>query len=399
MLSPAAPDTKSVPPAPAVLPALIAMTALQMLVACAMFAPGVMAPRLGLDASTLGLYTTTTCVVAMVTTFAGGMLASRYGGFRVASVCAVAVLCATAVAAAAGASALLIVAGVILGLAYGPETPASSSVLFRVTPPAQRPLIFSLRQTGNQSGAMIGSLTLPWLAAIDPAYGYAAIMVAAVVALVAFERLRPTYDPLVRGAALTISLRDALAVLWDSRELRRLAIVSIPFSALQISLNAFLVTYAVGALGLSLVAAGLMLATAQCGGLAGRIAFGLVATRYVAPWITLAALGFGMSACGLLMPLTGPAWPWAVLLLVAFVFGLTASGWNGVFLAEVARLAPEGRVAEATGAVLVFGFSGLVLGPLLVAATANAVGLGASYAILGAATLTGTMILIASRHR
>ncbi len=33
------------------------------------------------------------------------------------------------------------------------------------------------------------------------------------------------------------------------------------------------------------------------------------------------------------------AWPFAAILAVAFVFGLTASGWNGVFLAEAARLA------------------------------------------------------------
>ena len=49
----------------------------------------------------------------------------------------------------------------MLGFAYGPETPASSTLLSRITPPAKRPLVFSLRQTGNQSGAMIGSLALP----------------------------------------------------------------------------------------------------------------------------------------------------------------------------------------------------------------------------------------------
>jgi hypothetical protein len=40
-------------------------------------------------------------------------------------------------------------------------------------------------------------------------------------------------------------------------------------------------------------------------------------------------------------------------LIVAGMFG-----WNGIFFAEVARLAPSDRVAEATGAVLVASYTG-----------------------------------------
>jgi MFS family permease len=395
MLSPAPTDSKSVP----LLPALTAMTALQMLTSCALMAPAVMAPRIGIDATTLGLYATAGCVIGMLTTFIGGVYAGRYGSFRVATVCAAFVLCATIVSAFVGASPLLIVAGIILGCAYGPETPASSALLWRITPPATRPLVFSIRQTGNQSGMMIGSLALPWFAALSPTYGYVAVMVAAVVAIVAFELMRPRYDPLVRGVASAIHLRDALKVLLGSRDLMRLAAVSLPFSALQISLNAFLVIYGVGTLKLDLVAAGVMLATAQCGGLIGRLTFGLIATRYFSPATTVAVLGFGMSLCAFLIAMANPAWAWPVLLIVAFGFGVTASGWNGVFLAEVARLAPEGRVAEATGAVLVPGFLGLVLGPLLVAGTASMIGLGAAYAILGGVTLAATLVLVAGRRK
>jgi len=374
------------------------MTALQMLTACAMFAPGVMAPRIGIDPVTLGLYATAPCVVGFLITFAGGMLAGRYGSFRVATVCGIAVFCAMGVAVWSGASATLILAGVILGFAYGPETPASSTLLFRITPPEKRPLVFSLRQTGNQSGAIIGSLCLPVLAAYDPAYGYAAIMLLALVAIVAFETLRPTYDPLVRGAASTIRLREALKVLVAQPEMRKLAIASVPFSALQIALNTFLVTYAVGRLGLSLIAAGVLLATAQAGGLAGRLLFGLVATRFLPAWSTVIALGFAMSLCAAVMALAQPAWSWPLLLAVAFAFGVTASGWNGVFLAEVARLAPEGRVGEATGAVLMFGFAGLVLGPLVMAGVAAVANLSVAYGLLGLSTLIGTLALM-GKHR
>ena len=76
---------------------------------------------------------------------------------------------------------------------------------------------------------------------------------------------------------------------------------------------------------------------------------------------------------------------------------MTASGWNGVFLSELARLAPEGRVGEATGAVLMFGFAGLVLGPLAMAGIAAMSSLGVAFAALGLTTLVATFILIGRR--
>jgi len=66
--------------------------------------------------------------------------------------------------------------------------------------------------------------------------------------------------------------------------------------------------------------------------------------------VGLIGLGMAVSCLGTgLLATTGPGW---LALPVAIAFGATASGWNGVFLAEVARLAPDGRVAEATGAAL-----------------------------------------------
>src|SRR5690348_632725 len=154
MLAPASPDSRSVPRTPAIVPALIAMTALQMLISATLVAPGVLAPGIGIDPSLLGFYATAACVVAMMTTFAGGRLAARHGSFRVASCCALIALCAAGLAGLAGASPLLVVAGIVLGFAYGPETPASSTLLWRITPLASRPLVFSVRQTGNQIGMM-----------------------------------------------------------------------------------------------------------------------------------------------------------------------------------------------------------------------------------------------------
>src|SRR3546814_17293339 len=53
------------------------------------------------------------------------------------------------------------------------------------------------------------------------------------------------------------------------------------------------------------------------------------------------------------------------LILVLIVLGAAALGWNGVYLAEVARQAPPGLTGIATGGTLAATFLGVVLGPPL----------------------------------
>ena len=55
--------------------------------------------------------------------------------------------------------------------------------------------------------------------------------------------------------------------------------------------------------------------------------------------------------------------PLAAVFAVSFVFGATAIGWNGVYLSEVARIAPPGRAGAATGASLAMTYAGVVAAP------------------------------------
>ena len=158
---------------PSLGPALAAMTGVQALVALALFAPGVLAPKLGIGVGDVGLFSTVVFAVGMATSLYGGSLARSMGPCRVAAFCAIAVSLGMALASQAGlgGTAFLILAGVCVGLAFGPETPASSTLLSKLATPARQPLIFSIRQTGNQIGAIAGSLMLPAIALSAPATG------------------------------------------------------------------------------------------------------------------------------------------------------------------------------------------------------------------------------------
>ena len=110
------------------------------------------------------------------------------------------------------------------------------------------------------------------------------------------------------------------------------------FPIVQAALNTFFVTYAVGPLARSHIEAGALLAVAQGGGLVGRLGWGVVATRIGSAHAVIVALGLAMAAFAALLALAGSHWPTPAIALAAGLLGLTASGWNGVFLAEVARL-------------------------------------------------------------
>jgi MFS family permease len=75
--------------------------------------------------------------------------------------------------------------------------------------------------------------------------------------------------------------------------------------------------------------------------------------------------------------------PWLLFPILA-IFGSSAIGWNGVFLAEVARQAPSGQASLATGGTLCITFLGVMVGPPMFGLLAGTLGsYGLSYGVLG----------------
>jgi MFS family permease len=384
-------------PAPALLPALAAMTSLQAIVALAMFAPGVVAPRAHIEVWQLSMFSCAIFAVGIPASFWGGGLIARLGSLRIASLCAAAIVVSMALASL-GSTAALLTAGLCLGLAMGPETPASAALLARLVTAERRAFVFSVRQTGNQIGAVCGSLALPAVAIwLGPAWCYAAVGACALLAIVLFETLRPAYAGKVISPP-KLDLRARLALVTADRRIAMLALASMPFSAMQVSLNTVFVTLGTRELGLSHIEAGMALACAQAGGLIGRLGWGYVAMRLDASRLVLIVIGIGMAFCAALLGLDGAPLGRSGQFAVAALFGLTASGWNGVFIAEIARLAPQDRIGETTGAVLTASYMGLLAAPALVSILDGAASLGVAFFALACLALCGTLALIWGGH-
>jgi MFS family permease len=131
---------------------------------------------------------------------------------------------------------------------------------------------------------------------------------------------------------------------------------------MQLSLTSFIVTYLIEDVGMTLIQAGILLSTAQASGIFGRILWGALADRCVKPRLMLGVLGMAMAAGALSAAFFSSQWPYPAMLIACALFGAAAIGWNGVYLAEVARVAKPEHAGMATGGSLFFTFCGILFG-------------------------------------
>jgi len=360
--------------------ALGATLALQLYTALASTAAAVLAPAIaadfGVEARWIGVFIGLVYAGAMTASLASGSFIERYGSIRVSQACVLICGVGVALMALTASPVVLVFAALVIGVGYGPITPASSQLLARTTHPDRMAMTFSIKQTGVPAGAALAGALLPSLA---HAVGWRATLFivagAAIAIAFAAQPIQAALDT-DRQRRRTLSLRTMLSPLVHLRDrtLRQVALISLAYSAAQVCLTSYLVVYLTAVLDFSLVGAGFALSVATIGGVAGRILWGIVADRWLAPRRTLALIGGMAAVCGLALAVAEPAWPVIVSLVVAGFFGATAIGWNGVQLAEVARLAPRGAVAAVQGATGFVTFSGVVAGPPLFALIASLTG-------------------------
>ena len=367
---------------------LTVTTAAQAMVSMALLTLPAMAPAvaraLAVPSTLVGAYVALCYFAAMLSSLVGGTLVRRLGAIRVSQLglglCAVGLaLCALPWLPAVALGALCIGAG------YGPITPASSHLLALTTPAHRMSLVFSIKQTGVPAGGMLAgalvpglSLWLGWQGTLLAVAGVCALCAALAQPLrAALDADRQPAQPLALQA-----LFKPIGMVLGQPSLRALAACSFLFSAVQVSTTAYMVTYLNESLGMTLLAAGAALSVSQLAGVVGRIAWGAVADRGLGPRNTLMLLATLMMAGSVLTALLQPQWPTLLIWAIVALLGASAIGWNGVYLATVARQAPPGQAGVATGGTLLFTFMGVVCGSPAFGALAGASG---SYRIAFAA--------------
>jgi MFS family permease len=359
---------------------LTATLVVQALVSLVAFAAPIFAPTaardIGISATSVGIYIGLIYITSMFSSLWSGDFIGRYGALRVSQVCLL--ICGVGLAlAAVGSVPVLILSALILGLGYGAVTPASSHILSRNAPASLMSFVFSIKQTGVPLGGAVAGAIVPALV-VFAGWKNTAVIVGAICGLGAIlaQPIRRGIDS-DRQPARRISFQGVtgpLRLVVTHRPLLRLAIISFFYGSMQLCLITYLVIYLTKNIGMTLIAAGLSLSAAQIAGIVGRIVWGIIADRLLRPPLVLGLIGIMMSLGAVATASFSSDWPLPAIWISIIVFGASAIGWNGVYLAEAARLAPGGQVSAATGGCLFFTFLGVVVGPPVFAGVATLTG-------------------------
>lgn len=373
------------------------VTAVQVIATMAMLIPAAIAPEiaraLDLPVSMIGFQISLAYVGATLMSLAAGLVQRRLGAVRANQVAAFVIVVSLSLIAIPHAAALG-TGTVGLGIAYGLTNPAAAHLMMKIATGANRNLIFSIKQTGQPLGGVIAGLVAPPIAV---AFGWQwALLAGAGLAFLVMLSIQPLRGPMDEDRDPKTKFRGAVfrdvGLLLSMKNLRYLALVGLCLAAVQLALMGFAVAMLTEEIGLTLVTAGVGLAVIQVAGVIGRIGWGAVADRIGSARRTMLATQLISIAAAVATAMLVPGTPVAVIFGVLFLFGMSAVGWNGVFMAEVARLAPEGRIGSATGGVLVPVFIGVMIGPMLLTGVHELLG-SYTLALLVISGLTAISIL------
>lgn len=373
------------------LPTVVCVTLLvQALASMSAILPSAIAPELaaahGVPGSLIGLQVSCIYIGAMMTSVIGGAVVKRFGALRCSQL-------ALLLAAIGGLMTIIpMLAAVALGalfvgLGYGLTNPPSSHMLMKVTNERNRNLVFSVKQTGVPLGGVAAGLAGP---SLTLAYGWQMpLVIGAITALlfmVMISVFRKHWDQ-DRDKSVRLQanpLNDA-KIVWKHGGLRAVSLSAFTFSAMQVGISTFTVTMLVADLSFSLIEAGAVLAVLQIAGVSGRVLWGWLADRSHSPSGVLIGITLVTVGAALVMALLDAGTPPVLVYLIFGVMGLTAVGWNGVYLAEIARLAPKGLIGSATGSSMVVTYAGVMIGPAAIAGI---------YGLVGSYTLTFAMFAV-----
>jgi MFS family permease len=336
----------------------------------------------------------------------GGPILARLGPVRTLQGGALVAAAGMAVAALGGMVALG-TAAFLIGVGYGPTPPAGSRILAATAPPRHRSLIFSIKQAGAPLGGVLAGLLI---APAATAFGWPAALALAIgIALACAALIQPSRASLdvEREPGRDIGLRALLgrgniigpfAALRLHPLLPPLTLLACSLATVQGCFFAFAVTWLTETRGMSLVQAGVVFAAMQLGGVLARIVLGWMADRSGHAAMNLVGQGLGGAAAVTLFVLLPPlGFGWTALL--GLVAGSLVASWNGIYQAEVSRLSPPGRIAEATAGSTTLCFLGYLIPPGIFAVVVTLTGSWLLPQLLAAGQLVVVALAVLPRLR
>lgn len=296
---------------------------------------------------------------------------------------------------------IMIAGGLLIGIAYATSTPAGSQILADFTPRTVWGTMFSFRQASVPVGGIIAGLIAATSIAPDgwhSALMYCLFIVACLgLVLLATPQRFNTAHPLVpfslhafvAPSNITRPFRDLITV----KGMASLVAAGCGLCVVHGAVTSFLVLYLTSGLGIASRTAALLFVVVQAVAIFGRIFFGAVADRLRSPLQVLRFLAPLSALSAVMLASFDTTWAIEAQLAAAVTIGLTVGTWNGLYLSEIARLAPQANVGNITASAAVFSFLAYAITPPLFGVLVTSFGWRKGFAMIATAALASGIIL------
>ncbi len=362
--------------------------------------------RAGLPAESIGVVSALSSAGICWFLASGGPMLSHFGPIRTLQI-GMACMAFGLLALSLPSGLVGLLGALAIGFGNGPNTPAGSQILIRSAPREHRTLIFSIKQAGVPlGGALAGLVSAPFVVAHGVLPALIMLVMVLLVCCLAVQPLRATLEEereergpgWARALVQPAEVVRCITALRSHPTLPMLTAVGASYSLMQACLTAFTATFVYTRHGVSLAEAGQVVAAMLLSSMCGRIVLGWLADRMgnALRHLGVQAIISALSVAMLVMMGGEASW---ILYLSAGLVGFTAIGWNGVHIAELARVAPLHLVSSVTSASSLFGFAASFCGPLIFMVVVASGGYEAAFQVMAAQLACFGVICLFVRRR
>ncbi len=346
------------------------------------------APAFHLSAAQLGVIFGALVGGAAASTALAGLAVDAFGERKMILFSGIAIAFAVFMAAAVRSYPWLVFWMAVSGVGYAASTPAGGRAIL-LWFVRDRGLAMGIRQMGVPLGGIVGSLLMPAIATVAN-YQWALVAAGLLTLVPAFA----TYVWYREPAGASVEARTLGELLASMREVSRdprliyTTLTTMVLICGQSNMLTFLALTLVRDARFAIGVAAAALAVAQAGASSGRILWGVVSDRFFGGDRTLPLMVITIVQSGATFALArlgvGDV---PLAMIVAFVLGLTAAGWNGLFATALSEIGGAKRAGSALGLGLTGLFATGTLAPPLFGLLADAHGYAIAWTALGAFTL------------
>ncbi len=258
----------------------------------------------------------------------------------------------------------------IAGFAYGSSHPTTNRGIIYWFEVERRGTAMGIKQMGVTLGSALAAFLLLPLA---KSFGWqmsfitAALILLIVGCIIYILYKEPQHSEVEKQQLQKIkenSLHDLVGLL-KHKTLMLITFSAMLLSGSQMILNTFIIIFAYERLGITIILAGVLLGIAEIGGSVGRIAWGVISDRLLKGKrvIVLLLISIFVAIVSIAVVILPNGVPFHIVAIIVFIFGFSASGFNGVWMNATTEIVDRAKSGAATGISITFGSWGVILFP------------------------------------